>query len=71
LHIFKYLLLTLLQVNWPKLNTPTAAIEGYQDALIHARGDQIIGQWLPGQKHQRGYSSARLGYLEEGKKRIE
>lgn len=57
-------------MNWPKLNTPTAASEGYQDALIHARSDPIIGKWLP-RRHHRGISNARLGYLEEGKKRIE
>jgi hypothetical protein len=65
------LTLTHRQVNWPKLNTPAAAAEGYQDALIHARSDQVIGRWLPNQRHQRGFSNARLGYLEEGKKRIE
>ncbi|KAL2004110.1 hypothetical protein VTN02DRAFT_330 [Thermoascus thermophilus] len=61
----------MLYVNWPKLNTPAEATEGYQDALIHARSDKIIGQWLPSRRHQRGYSNARLGYMEEGKKRIE
>lgn len=57
-------------MNWPKLNTPAAATEGYQDALIHARSDPIIGKWLP-RRHHRGISNVRLGYLEEGKKRIE
>ncbi|KAL1974318.1 hypothetical protein VTN31DRAFT_4522 [Thermomyces dupontii] len=60
----------MLYVNWPKLNTPAAATEGYQDALIHARSDPIIGKWLP-RRHHRGISNVRLGYLEEGKKRIE
>ncbi|KAH8693724.1 putative phosphoinositide phosphatase [Talaromyces proteolyticus] len=61
----------MLYVNWPKLNTPTAATEGYQEALNHARSDHIIGRLLPIKRHQRGFSNARLGYLEEGKKRLE
>ncbi|KAL4878427.1 SacI homology domain-containing protein [Aspergillus karnatakaensis] len=61
----------MLYVNWPKLNTPAAGSEGFQDALIKARSDPIIGQILPSRKHQRGYSNARLGFLEEGKTRIE
>ncbi|KAL1965907.1 hypothetical protein VTN77DRAFT_5040 [Rasamsonia byssochlamydoides] len=61
----------MLYVNWPKLNPPAAAMEGYQDALIHAHSDEVIGRWLPSRRHQRGYSNARLGYMEEGKKRIE
>ena len=59
------------QVNWPKLNTPVAGAEGYQDALIKARSDPIIGNWLPAKRHQRGISNARLVFLEEGKTRIE
>ncbi|KAL4869421.1 hypothetical protein BDV12DRAFT_81658 [Aspergillus spectabilis] len=61
----------MLYVNWPKLNTPAAGSEGYQDALIKARSDPVVGQLLPSRKHQRGYSNARLGFLEEGKTRIE
>ncbi|KAJ9241419.1 putative phosphoinositide phosphatase [Paecilomyces variotii] len=61
----------MLYVNWPKLNTPAAASEGYQDALIQARSDPVIGKLLSGRRHQRGYSNVRLGYMEEGKKRIE
>ncbi|CEJ55463.1 Putative Phosphoinositide phosphatase [Penicillium brasilianum] len=61
----------MLYVNWPKLNTPIAGAEGYQDALIKARTDPIIGQWLPSRRHQRGISNARLVFLEEGKTRIE
>lgn len=61
----------MLYVNWPKLNTPTAGSEGYQDALIKARSDPIVGQLLPARRHQRGYSNARLVFLEEGKTRIE
>lgn len=59
------------QVNWPKLNTPIAGAEGYQDALIKARSDPIVGKWLPARRHQRGISNARLVFLEEGKTRIE
>ncbi|GES62490.1 phosphoinositide phosphatase [Aspergillus terreus] len=61
----------MLYVNWPKLNTPAAGSEGYQDALIKARTDPIVGKFLPVRRHQRGYSNARLGFLEEGKTRIE
>ncbi|KAJ5891697.1 Phosphoinositide phosphatase SAC1 [Penicillium subrubescens] len=61
----------MLYVNWPKLNTPVAGAEGYQDAIVKARSDPIIGQWLPSRRHQRGISNARLVFLEEGKTRIE
>lgn len=61
----------MLYVNWPKLNTPSAGAEGYQDALVKARSDPLIGHWIPIKRHQRGYSNARLGFLEEGKTRIE
>ncbi|KAJ5892754.1 hypothetical protein N7504_009445 [Penicillium tannophilum] len=61
----------MLYVNWPKLNTPIAGAEGYQDAIIKARSDPIIGQWLPSRRHSRGVSNARLVFLEEGKTRIE
>lgn len=61
----------MLYVNWPKLNTPAAGAEGYQDALVKARSDPIIGKWLPNRRHQRGISNARLVFLEEGKTRIE
>ncbi|KAI9656234.1 MAG: hypothetical protein M1821_004897 [Bathelium mastoideum] len=58
-----------LYVNWPKLNTPPWATEGYQDALSSVRHDPVIGSFIRG--HERGRSEARLGYLEEGKKRKE
>ncbi|KAJ5747892.1 uncharacterized protein N7511_009588 [Penicillium nucicola] len=61
----------MLYVNWPKLNTPVAGAEGYQDALIKAKSDPLVGQWLPSRRHQRGISNARLVFLEEGKTRIE
>ncbi|KAI9831105.1 MAG: hypothetical protein M1819_005193 [Sarea resinae] len=59
-----------LYVNWPKLNTPPWALEGYQDALAKARQDQVVGRFLV-RRRERGVSSARLSFLEEGKKRIE
>ncbi|KAF1343615.1 SacI homology domain-containing protein [Delphinella strobiligena] len=58
-----------LYVNWPKLNTPAHAIESYQDALDRVGRDPVIGPFIP--KHSRGYSNSNLGYMEEGKKRIE
>ncbi|OJD19937.1 hypothetical protein AJ78_00131 [Emergomyces pasteurianus Ep9510] len=61
----------MLYVNWPKLNTPAAATEGYLDALSKAHNDKIIGPFIPAGRHQRGFSNARVGYMEEGKKRIE
>ena len=59
------------QVNWPKLNTPEAASEGFLDALARAQSDRVVGYFLPAGGHQRGVSTARLGHMEEGKKRIE
>jgi len=58
-----------LFVNWPKLNTPLYAIEGYQDALAHVSSMPGVGQLVS--RHERGRSVAKLGHLEEGKKRIE
>lgn len=65
------LLMHFVQVNWPKLNTPAAASEGYMDALRRASHDRLIGDLIPAGRHQRGVSNARLGFMEEGKKRIE
>ncbi|KAF2192131.1 hypothetical protein K469DRAFT_653393 [Zopfia rhizophila CBS 207.26] len=59
-----------LYVNWPKLNRLPWAIESYQDALSSVQHNPVVGP-LVGTKHERGKSDARLGYLEEGKKRIE
>lgn len=59
---------SLLQVNWPKLNTPPYAVEGVQDALVKATKDPLLGPLV---KHERGRSDGRLAYLEEGKKRRE
>jgi hypothetical protein len=67
----------MLYVNWPKLNAPTFAVEGYNEALNKAKKDKIIGRWLTSggsnsSSHERSSSSnIRLVHLEEGKKRIE
>ena len=66
----------MLYVNWPKLNTPAFAMEGYQDALNRANHDQLIGQFISAagggrDKHTRTISTTHAGYMEEGKKRIE
>ena len=66
----------MLYVNWPKLNTPAFAMEGYQDALNRANHDQLIGQFISAagggrDKHARTISTTYAGYMEEGKKRIE
>lgn len=67
----------MLYVNWPKLNVPAFAVEGYNEALAKAKQDRIVGRWIAGPKvegrHERGasISGARLIHLEEGKKRIE
>ncbi|KAL7273259.1 Phosphoinositide phosphatase sac1 [Rhizina undulata] len=63
-----------LYVNWPKLNAPGFAVEGYNDAMVRARKDPVIGRWLNKAAHERGGSgqgTSRLVHLEEGKKRIE
>ena len=54
------------QVNWPKLNTPQWAIEAYEDTLNRVRKDPVVGRFVGG-----GKGDARLGTLEEGKKRRE
>lgn len=62
-------MLTVKQVNWPKLNTPPWATEAYQDALSKSMRDPVAGALV---RHDRGRSyDAKLGYLEDGKKRIE
>lgn len=57
------------QVNWPKLNTPRWAQEGYQSTLGSVLQDKLIGSFVS--RHERGLSNTRLGHLEEGKKRIQ
>lgn len=58
-----------IKVNWPKLNTPPWAVDGYQDAMTKVQKDPLLGPIVA--KHERGKSHMGLGYLEEGKKRIE
>ncbi|KAK5692929.1 Phosphoinositide phosphatase sac1 [Elasticomyces elasticus] len=55
-----------LYVNWPKLNTPQWAVEAYEDTLGRVRKDPIVGSFVGG-----GRGKARIGSLEEGKKRRE
>ncbi|KAK4900657.1 Phosphoinositide phosphatase sac1 [Elasticomyces elasticus] len=55
-----------LYVNWPKLNTPLWAVEAYEDTLGRVRKDPIVGSFVGG-----GRGEARIGSLEEGKKRRE
>lgn len=57
------------QVNWPKLNTPAHALESYQESLERASRDPLIGPFLGKHGHKRTYTN--MGYMEEGKKRIE
>jgi hypothetical protein len=71
----------MLYVNWPKLNAPAFAVEGYNEALGKAKKDAIIGRFLmkgagaTASGRERGLSisagNIRLMHLEEGKKRIE
>ncbi|KAL8708615.1 MAG: hypothetical protein Q9220_006551 [cf. Caloplaca sp. 1 TL-2023] len=59
----------VLYVNWPKLNTPRYANEGYQETMGSIRKDRIIGPLVA--RHERGASTAWISHLEEGKKRIQ
>ena len=59
----------MLYVNWPKLNTPRWAQEGYQETMGKVLKDKVIGNLVSGR--ERGSSNVRLGHLEEGKKRIQ
>ncbi|KAK7885777.1 Phosphoinositide phosphatase sac1 [Exophiala xenobiotica] len=65
----------LLYVNWPKLNTPQFALDGYADALSRAHKDKVIGPLIAASegkdRRARNISTANMGYMEEGKKRIE
>jgi hypothetical protein len=65
----------LLYVNWPKLNTPAFAVEGYSDALNRAYKDQVVGPLIAAasgkDRRARNTSTQNMGHLEEGKKRIE
>jgi hypothetical protein len=64
-----------LYVNWPKLNTPSFALEGYQSALERAHKDPLIGQFITSasgrDRRARNMSQQKVGYMEEGKKRLE
>ncbi|KAL9053650.1 MAG: hypothetical protein Q9206_003842 [Seirophora lacunosa] len=59
----------VLYVNWPKLNTPRWANEGYQETMGAIQKDKFIGPFVA--RHERGASTARVSHLEEGKKRIQ
>lgn len=62
----------MLYVNWPKLQTPPFAVEGYQEALARALKDKIVGPFIAaetGRSKKARHSS--IGYMEEGKTRIE
>ncbi|CAG8949373.1 hypothetical protein HYFRA_00005000 [Hymenoscyphus fraxineus] len=59
----------MLYVNWPKLNPRPWAVEGYNEAIINARKDKVIGPFVA--RHERGISSVKYTNAEEGKKRIE
>ncbi|KAI5292543.1 hypothetical protein KEM55_007720 [Ascosphaera atra] len=80
----------MLYVNWPRINTPAAAVDGYLDALARAAQDQIVGRFIApaattagagvgaaagvgsaAARRARAFSNVRVGYMEEGKKRVE
>lgn len=65
----------MLYVNWPKLNTPQYAVEGFNGALLRAQKDPVLGQFVKAaagnDKRTRNLSQANVGFMEEGKKRIE
>lgn len=65
----------MLYVNWPKLNTPAFAVEGFSDALSRAHKDKVVGQFITSSsardRRARNISTANAGFMEEGKKRIE
>ncbi|KIW72220.1 hypothetical protein PV04_00430 [Phialophora macrospora] len=65
----------MLYVNWPKLHTPSFATEGFSDTLSKAHKDPIVGPLIAAASGQdrraRNISTANMGFMEEGKKRIE
>lgn len=65
----------MLFVNWPKLNTPQYAIEGFSNAMTRAQKDPVLAkvlQAVPGNaKRVRNISQTNVGYMEEGKKRMD
>lgn len=54
-----------LYVNWPKLKTPSWALDGYNDGLTRAERDPVVGSFVSGRSH------VNIGGMEEGKKRVE
>jgi phosphatidylinositol 4-phosphatase len=65
----------MLYVNWPKLNTPGWAAEGYQDALARAHKDAVAGPLITTpqgrDRRARNLSATKMGFMEEGKTRTE
>lgn len=65
----------MLYVNWPKLNTPQYAVEGFSNALTRAQKDPVLGQLIQalpgGNKRVRNLSQTNMGFMEEGKKRTD
>lgn len=55
------------QVNWPKLAPRPYATEGYNEQILKASKDPIIGSFIP-RKHQRGASVVQYRRAEEGSK---
>ncbi|KIW20778.1 hypothetical protein PV08_01356 [Exophiala spinifera] len=67
----------LLYVNWPKLNTPQFALDGYNAALMRAHRDPVIGPIIAAESgkvrtaRKMSTTNMNMGYMEEGKKRTE
>jgi phosphatidylinositol 4-phosphatase len=62
----------MLYVNWPKLNTPAFAAEGFADALARAHKDKFVGQFITATSGKdRRARNISTSNMEEGKKRIE
>jgi len=65
----------MLYVNWPKLNTPVFAIEGYSDSLSRAHKNKVVGPFITKMsardRRARNISTANMVFIEEGKERIE
>lgn len=55
------------QVNWPKLAPRPYATEGYNEQILKASKDPVIGSFVP-RKHQRGASVVQYRRAEEGSK---
>lgn len=65
----------MLYVNWPKLNPPLFAQEGYANAIARAQKDPVLGRVLAfsarDDRRQKTMSQVGVGLMEEGKKRTE